>query len=68
MDYQTFGYGWLDNDFISLACYNITRIIENEGFEAVPVFPNPPEVYGQEFRLKAMRCHRMLRPTLHMRQ
>jgi epoxyqueuosine reductase QueG len=53
MDYQTFGYGWLDNDFISLACYNITRIIENEGFEAVPVFPNPPEVYGQGVPVKS---------------
>lgn len=46
-DYYLFGYHWLDDEFTSLACYDITCQIENYGFEAVPVFPNPPEIYAQ---------------------
>ena len=43
-DYNMFGSAWLDDEFLSIACYDLTRAIENEGWEAVPIFPNPPEM------------------------
>lgn len=43
-DYTYFGSNWLEDDFLSLACYNVVRAIEDEGWEAVPLFNNPPEV------------------------
>jgi len=46
-DYNLFGQSWLEDEFLAIACYDLTRVIENEGWEAVPVFPNPPEVGPQ---------------------
>ncbi len=46
-DYSNFGYSWLDNEFVAQSCYDIVSFIEDRGWEAVPVFPNPMEVYGQ---------------------
>ncbi len=43
-DYRLFGANWLEDEFLSLACYNLVRVLEDEGFEAVPVFPNPSEL------------------------
>lgn len=43
-DYRLFGANWLEDEFLSLACYNLVRVLEDEGFEAVPVFPNPTEL------------------------
>ena len=43
-DYSLFGRNWLEDQFLSLACYNLVRVIEDEGWEAVPIFPNPSEV------------------------
>ncbi|MBQ7386778.1 MAG: 4Fe-4S binding protein [Clostridia bacterium] len=43
-DYKLFGSNWLEDEFLSLACYNLVRVIEDEGWEAVPIFPNPPEI------------------------
>jgi len=43
-DYRLFGMNWLEDEFLSLACYNLVRVLEDEGWEAVPVFPNPPEI------------------------
>lgn len=43
-DYKAFGYKWLEDEFCALACYNMTAFIEDEGYEAVPVFPNPSEI------------------------
>lgn len=45
-DYQLFGRSWLEDEFISQSCYDVTRFIEDAGYEAVPVFPNPKETYG----------------------
>ena len=42
-DYGMFGKNWLEDEFLALACYNMTNVLEDEGWEAVPVFPNPPE-------------------------
>lgn len=43
-DYKLFGKNWLEDEFLSLACYNLVRVLEDEGWEAVPVFPNPAEI------------------------
>jgi ferredoxin len=43
-DYTRFGKNWLEDEFLSLACYNLVRTLENEGWEAVPIFPNPSEI------------------------
>ena len=46
-DYSLFGKNWLEDEFLSLACYNLVRAIETEGWEAVPIFPNPAELGPQ---------------------
>ena len=43
-DYSLFGRNWLEDQFLSLACYNLVRVLEDEGWEAVPIFPNPSDV------------------------
>ncbi|HOJ12178.1 MAG TPA: 4Fe-4S binding protein [Clostridiales bacterium] len=45
-DYSLFGSSWLDDNINSLMCYDITRYLEDRGYEAVPVFPNPTEAKG----------------------
>lgn len=42
-DYALFGKNWLEDEFLSLACYNLVNVIEDNGWEAVPLFDNPPE-------------------------
>ncbi len=43
-DYNHFGRSWLEDEFLALACYNLTNVLEDEGWEAVPLFPNPTEI------------------------
>ena len=43
-DYNLFGNTWLEDEFLSLACYNLTNVLEDNGYEAVPIFPNPSEI------------------------
>ena len=43
-DYKLFGQNWLEDEFLSLACYNLVRVLEDEGWEACPIFPNPSEM------------------------
>ncbi len=43
-DYELFGNKWLEDEFLSIACYGLTNAIEDEGYEAVPLFPNPSEI------------------------
>ena len=43
-DYALFGKNWLEDEFLSLACYNLTNVLEEAGWEAVPIFPNPSEI------------------------
>ena len=45
-DYDMFGYRWLDDEFVAQTCYDVVRFIEDNGWEAVPIFPNPMESYG----------------------
>lgn len=46
-DYNLFGKNWLEDTFLTVNCYDMTRVIEDEGWEAVPIFPNPTEVFAQ---------------------
>lgn len=43
-DYALFGKNWLEDEFLSLACYDFTNVLEDNGWEAVPLFPNPTEM------------------------
>jgi epoxyqueuosine reductase len=46
-DYGYYGRCWLEDNFLTNACYDMTRVIEDNGWEAVPIFPNPTEVFAQ---------------------
>ena len=43
-DYQLFGKNWLEDEFLALSAYNLTNFIESNGWEAVPIFPNPSDI------------------------
>lgn len=43
-DYALFGSEWLDDEFLACNCYEMTRTLEDEGWEAVPIFPNPTDI------------------------
>ncbi len=42
-DYNLFGKNWLEDEFLSSAVYALTNVLEDEGWEAVPLFPNPSD-------------------------
>ena len=42
--YSLFGKNWLEDEFLAIACYNLTNVLEEQGWEAVPIFPNPSEI------------------------
>lgn len=46
-DYALFGKNWLEDEFLSIACYDLVNAIEDEGWEACPLFPNPCEIAPQ---------------------
>ena len=43
-DYNLFGNVWLEDEFLAMACYGLTNVLEDNGWEAVPIFPNPSEI------------------------
>ena len=43
-DYTLFGSRWLEDQFLSMACYGLTNVLEDNGWEAIPIFPNPSEL------------------------
>ncbi len=43
-DYNLFGKAWLEDEFLAVACYGLTAALEDEGWEACPIFPNPTEI------------------------
>ncbi len=43
-DYKLFGNNWLEDEFLSIACYGLVNALEDQGWEAVPIFPNPSEI------------------------
>jgi len=45
--YGVFGYAWLDSDFVSLTTFECAEYLEDNGWEAAPLFPFPPEAYPQ---------------------
>ncbi len=45
-DYGSFGYSWLDNQFLAQSTYDIVRFLEDDGWEACPIFPNPLSTGG----------------------
>ena len=46
-DYSLFGKNWLEDEFLSVACYDLVNAIEDEGYEACPIFPNPTDIAPQ---------------------
>ena len=46
-DYTLFGQSWLEDEFLALACYDLVNFLEDHGWEACPIFPNPVEVGPQ---------------------
>ena len=45
--YEMFGYSWLDGEFIAMTIFDTVSYIEDQGWEATPLFPFPPEAYPQ---------------------
>ena len=43
-DYALFGKNWLEDEFLAIATYGLVNAIEDCGWEACPLFPNPSEV------------------------
>lgn len=43
-DYNLFGKDWLEDEFLACSVYALTNVLEDEGWEAVPLFPNPADV------------------------
>ena len=46
-DYSSFGVKWLEDEFLAIACYDLVNFLEDNGYEACPVFPNPTELAPQ---------------------
>ena len=46
-DYSLFGKNWLEDEFLSLATYDLVSMLEDNGWEACPIFPNPSEMGPQ---------------------
>ncbi|MEA4823857.1 MAG: hypothetical protein VB111_07075 [Clostridiaceae bacterium] len=42
--YGYFGSRMLDDQFVAASCYDLVRFIEDAGYEACPVFPNPAAI------------------------
>ncbi len=46
-DYSSFGVKWLEDEFLAIACYDLVNFLEDNGYEACPIFPNPTELSPQ---------------------
>ena len=46
-DYSMYGSRWLEDEFLAIACYDLVRFLEDNGWEACPIFPNPSELGPQ---------------------
>ena len=65
-DYNLFGKNWLEDEFLSLACYGLTNALEDEGWEAMPLFPNPSDGSRPACRWPTGGLRRISIPTLTM--
>ncbi|MFW5868129.1 MAG: hypothetical protein ACOCX2_09950 [Armatimonadota bacterium] len=45
--YDMFGYSWLDTQFVAMSTFEVVEWLEDQGWEAVPLFAFPPEVAPQ---------------------
>jgi len=45
--YDMFGYSWLDTQFVAMSTFEVVEWLEDQGWEAVPIFAFPPEVAPQ---------------------
>lgn len=64
-DYGSFGYQWLDDEFVAQSCYDVVRFIEDQGWEAVPIFPNPEESHGMGIPLGEGKAAPNVTPDFH---
>lgn len=46
-DYRLFGDNWLEDEFLSIATYDLVNFLEDNGWEGCPLFPNPTELDPQ---------------------
>lgn len=42
--YRLYGYDWLDNRFVAITTFRTAEFLEDNGWEAVPLVPLPPEI------------------------
>ncbi|MEN6400490.1 MAG: 4Fe-4S binding protein [Armatimonadia bacterium] len=45
--YQMFGHSWLDGEFLAMTTFEVVSFLEDNGWEATPLFPFPPEAPAQ---------------------
>ncbi len=45
--YDQFGYSWLDTQFVAMSTFEVVEWLEDQGWEAAPLFAFPPEAYPQ---------------------
>ena len=45
--YSSFGYHWLDSEFLALTVFECVEFLEDRRWEATPLFPFPPEASPQ---------------------
>ena len=43
-NYSLYGYDWLDNRFVAITTFRAAEFLEDNGWEAVPLMPLPPEI------------------------
>jgi epoxyqueuosine reductase QueG len=43
-NYRLYGYSWLDNRFVAITTFRTAEFLEDNGWEAVPLVPLPPEI------------------------
>jgi ferredoxin len=51
--FHMFGYHSLDSDFLALTTFGLVSFLEDQGWEAVPLFPYPPEAHPQGLPVRA---------------
>lgn len=61
-DYERYGRVQLEDVFLAATVYELACAIEDEGWEAVPVFPYPPEVWPQGISVAPGRVE----PNVHL--
>jgi len=44
--YSSFGYHWLDTEFVALTVFECVEFLEDRRWEAAPLFPFPPENFA----------------------